>query len=356
MPRMKFASLCLSVIIAASAMPGGAVAQRDPLAAAGAVDPLAVSPLHQVTLVTRDIRAARQFYASAMAMTPSATRSAAKQTITRLGLKAPGVEVVFARPTSGTAQVRVISPRAAPAPLRPDHVALLPGGLAMGMPVANQAARQALVKTAGFDSVVGPTTMTLPRGDGTSYTVGEIHYRAPDGVLVLGIDRGSMPPVGLIDPLTGVGGPAYASLIVEDLPGSERFMRDVLRYEKRRDAVFASSGPNGGLGLAEGQRFVFQQWFAPGASSGYVILMKMLDRAAAPANRGSANRGSTNRRPASGMAMLGFEADDLAAVEQRARAMGSRVIAAPDARTPSLTLAMPDGFLIEVSPRQGGKR
>ena len=183
--------------------------------------------------------------------------------------------------------------------------------------------------------------MTLPKGDGTTYSVSEIHYRAPDGVLVLGIDRGSMRPVGPIDAASGIGGPAYASVVVEDLAGSERFMRDVLRYEKRRDAVFVSAGSRGGLGLADGQRFAFQQWFAPGASTGYVIVMKMLDR---PATNG-ADGGFGHR----GLTMLGFEAADLAAVEQRAVTASVRIIARPTAAHPTLLLAMPDGFLVEFA-------
>ena len=211
----------------------------------------------------------------------------------------------------------------------------------MGMPVSDQAAIERRVTAAGFTSVVGATAMTLPRGDGTTYTVSEIHYRAPDGVLVLGIARGAMRPVGPIDAATGIGGPAYASVVVQDLAGSERFMRDVLRYEKRRDAVFTSAGSRGGLGLADGQRFVFQQWFAPGASTGYVIVIKMLDRPPTSAGDG----GFTHR----GLAMLGFEANDLTAVEQRAVTAGVRIVARPTAAHPTLLLAMPDGFLIEIA-------
>ncbi len=214
----------------------------------------------------------------------------------------------------------------------------------MGMPVSGQAKRAAIVKAAGFQSAVGVTSMMLPRADGTSYRVEEIHYQGPDGVLVLGIDRGEMPPVGLIDAATGIGGPAYSSIVVADLPRTEAFMQTVLRYEKRRDAVFTSSGPKGGLGLPDGQRFAFQQWFAPGSATGYVILMKMLDRPVAlPQSGGFARRG---------IAMWTFDAVDLDDVAARAESVGTRVVA-KDAK--SLIVAMPDGFLVEFVKRNGTK-
>ncbi len=214
----------------------------------------------------------------------------------------------------------------------------------MGMPVSGQAKRASIVKAAGFTSVVGVTSMALPRADGSSYTVEEIHYKAPDGVLVLGIDRGAMTPVGPIDAATGIGGPADASLVVGDLPRTEAFMKAVLRYEKRRDAIFASSGPKGGLGLAEGQRFAFQQWFAPGSTTGYVILMKMLDRPVEPPQPvGFVRRG---------IAMLTFDAVDLVDVADRAESVGVRIVAKDGG---SVIMAMPDGFLVEFVKRDGGK-
>jgi hypothetical protein len=189
--------------------------------------------------------------------------------------------------------------------------------------------------------------MTLPRGDGSTYDVQEIHYQGPDGVLVLGIDRGDMAPVGPIDAGSGIGGPAYASFVVENLPATEAILKGVLRYEKRRDAVFTSAGPKGGLGLESGQRFAFQQWYAPGARTGYLVVMKMLDRPVSPPQRG----GFTRR----GIAMLGFDAADLGAVALRAHEVGARIVAKPTKSAPSLIVALPDGFLIEFT-KQGVPR
>jgi catechol 2,3-dioxygenase-like lactoylglutathione lyase family enzyme len=338
--KQLFGIAALATLVPISAVQ----AETDPLVATSSVDPAAASPLRQVSLYVRDIRQTRRFLVSAMAMREDAAKMLAATDARQLGLPRGTVATSYSRPAlAGAANIRVYSSPIAPPPLRPGHVADAPGGLAMGMPVADQAARERRVTATGFRSAVGATSMTLPRGDGTTYTVSEIHYRAPDGVLVLGIDRGSMRPVGPMDTKTGIGGPAYASIVVDDLAGSERFMRDVLRYEKRRDAVFTSAGSKGGLGLADGQRFAFQQWFAPGASTGYVIVMKMLDRASPAAGGGGFGH--------SGLTMLGFDAADLSAVEQRAVTTGARIVARPTARRPALLLAMPDGFLIEIAQR-----
>ena len=335
---------CLSIALAVAAP---ATAQVDPLIAASVADPSAASPLRQVTLFVDDESAARRFFVDAMTMVAMPTHKLSAAAARRVGLARDANALVMTRPGLEAANVRIFSSPSAPPPLRPTHAAQAPGGLAMGMPVADQMKREKIVSAAGFTSVVGATQMTLPRGDGSTYTVNEIHYRAPSGVLVLGIDRGAMRPVGPIDAASRIGGPAYASIVVADLPASERFMKHVLRYEKRRDAVFTSAGSKGGLGLPDGQRFAFQQWFAPGSTTGYVILMDMLDVPSPPAAGGFAR---------TGLVMLGFDAADLGAIAERARVAGARIIAKPDAKSRSLILAMPDGFLIEISPRVGGNR
>ena len=339
--------ICLLYLSVALGIPGSATAQTDPLVAASGTDPTAASPLRQVTLYVEDGSAARRFFVDAMDMAASQTRTLSSAVARRAGLTRGATVTDFARPRLEAASVRVFASPSAPPPLRPAHAAQAAGGLAMGMPVADQMAREKIVSAAGFTSVVGATQMTLPRGDGSTYTVGEIHYRAPSGVLVLGIDRGTMRSVGPIDPTSRIGGPAYASIVVANLPASERFMKDVLRYEKRRDAVFTSAGSKGGLGLPDGQRFAFQQWFAPGSATGYVILMDMHDVPSPPAADGLAR---------TGLVMLGFDAADLGAVAARARSAGARIVATPDANSRSLILAMPDGFLIEISPRVGVSR
>lgn len=344
-----------TLILAATAFASAAWAAPDPLDPTSDPSTALVSPLRAVTLVTADGRATDRFFGEAVAMTAGADRlspASAKQL--GLGNQARPVRLYRRGTVADAALVRaVVVPGARPA--RSRHDALAAGGLALGLPIAGggQATREKLVEAAGFRSAVGPTAMTLPRGDGGEYTVSEIHYQAPDGVLVLGIDRGDMRPVGPVDAATGVGGPAYSSIVATDADATAKLLRDVLGLEARRDFVFTSSGPKGGLGLPAQTRVRFQQWFAPGSRTGYVIVMDLLNTGM-PAPPG----------PTAGLKMWSFETRDLAEVERRARAAGisttspSKVIDSPGlGRVRSLVLNTPDGFAVEVyQPLAGAGR
>jgi hypothetical protein len=316
----------------------------DPLIPVTGRDPQAASPLRQVTVATESLVQGQRFFAKALGMDMAGPMNVPRVERKRLGLWSQSKSMVYTRAGLGdAARVRLILVPPQQAALRPTHNALANGGLAVGMPVSGQAKREALVMAAGFSSAAGVTSMTLPNGNGGTYEVQEIHYRGPDGILVLGIDRGNMAPVGPIDAGSGIGGPAYASLVVENLPATEAFLKDVLRYEKRRDTVFTSTGPKGGLALDEGQRFIFQQWYAPGARTGYLVIMKMLGRPASLPESG----GFTKR----GIVMWSFDVADLGSIALRANEAGARIIAKPITGAASLIVALPDGFLIEFTKR-----
>lgn len=334
-----------AIVLAMATMPlaAGVAMQSDPLTPTSAVDPAAVSPLRAITILSGDMAATRRFYATAMTMRAAPVARLDRATARYLRVVPTSETLGFAR--RGAADVRIVGIGAGAVMRRPSHDAFAIGGLAMGVAVRGQARREAIVTRAGFGSAVGITSMTLAGGDGRPYVVEEIHYRAPDGVLVLGIDRGAMRPVGPIDAASGISGPAYSSIVVADLPRSEAFLRDVLRYEKRRGFTFTSAGTQGGLGLPDGARITLQQWFAPGASSGYVILLKLLDQPDPPPPLPG---------PMRGLAMWSFDAADIDAVAVRARAAGIRIVSAPTrgARR-STTLEMPDGFLVEITQAKG---
>jgi Glyoxalase/Bleomycin resistance protein/Dioxygenase superfamily len=339
--RFVLTGAMLGIIFALSAP---TFASPDPLISVTKTDPEAASPLRQGTITTGNFSQSKAFFADALGMQASDPAVLPIGEARRLGLRIQTKSIIFTRAGIDEAvRVRsILVPAQWPA-LRPTHSALVSGGLALGMPVVNQARREALVTVAGFDSAAGVTRMSLPREDGSSYEVEEIHYRGPDGVLVLGIDRGALTPVGPIDAKSGIGGPAYASLVVENLPATEAFLKTVLRYEKRRDAIFVSAGPRGGLGLDSGQRFAFQQWFAPGTRTGYLVIIKLLDRAGTSSQAG----GSTKR----GLMMWSFDAANISAVAERAKRVGARIISQPTKTAPSLIVAMPDGFLVEFTKR-----
>ena len=348
-------AVAIAVALAATASTGAGGVSRDPLEPVSDPATALVSPLRIVTLATGDATATARFYRDGAAMRGTAVRVSAS--VARFWQAAPDVRTaaLYQRPgLDGAATVRAVVVGPDLAQQRPGYDAVPPGGLAMGLPLHGQQAREATMRAAGFRSAVGVTTMTLPRGDGTTYAVEEIHYHAPDGVLVLGIDRGAMTPVGPIDPATAIGGPAYASMVVGDADKAAPFFRDVLGYELRREFTYTSGGKAGGLGLPDGTRVRFQQWYAPGARTGYVILLDLLNaKVAAPTTSGLARRG---------IAMWSFETRDLDAVARRAEAAGTSVVSPPTrldlpgaGRVRALLLATPDGFPVEIYQREAAR-
>lgn len=230
--------------------------------------------------------------------------------------------------------------------LRPNHDALTPGILSIGFPVSGIEARAKILTAYDFPAAAGVTDITLPRADGTSYKVFESHHKAPDGVLCLCIDRASLKPVGPIDTASlGIGGPAYSGMIVSDAAAMERFLAGILGWQKRRDVVLSSSGPNGGLGLPAGQRFIFQQYFAPGTDTGYLVVMQhLMNQQPVPATLGLSGRG---------LGMLSFKTKRLSDVLARARAQNATILARPDRNSErsigrSFIVATPDGVPLEI--------
>jgi len=338
--------------------PGLASAQaaatpRDILLPLSSPDQANVGPLAMATILTGDPVATCRFYAGAMDMGSRSANLAgaeAQAFAASLGLP-PGqrlnVTVYSRADLQGAAQVRVVEVPADRPLARPAHDARMVGPLSMGFPVRKVEDRSTMMTAYGWAATAGVTSITLPMGDGTTYTVKETHFQAPDGVLSLGIDRAALRPVGPTDAALDIGGPAYVGIIVSDTQAMDVFLDKVLGFEKRRDIVLASSGPTGGLGLPTGTRFTFQQWFAPGTSTGHVVVMQHLNAGlAAPHRLGQGARG---------IAGWSFEGRDLAAVFERARAHNTTVLSPIGRRwvaglgmLRTLVLATPDGMPVEI--------
>ncbi len=349
--QRSIAAVLMAVLAGLSAS-GVSAAGPDPLAPGDRRD-ARVSPLAAATLAVADLDLARRFFGQALAMDCQAHRLTGRSAAVfrrHHGLPGAGpLELMWcARPgIEGAVRLRLIA-RGPDAPLsRPGHDARYPGGLSLGFPTTDNARLLARAEALGFRASAGLTRITLPRGDGTTYQVGEVHFLAPDGVYALGIDRGAMPPVGPIDPATGVGGPAYSGLMTRDIAAVGRLLEAVLGFEKRREVELESAGPEGGLSLPAGTRFAFQQWFAPGASTGYVILMQLYTQALAPV--------APPPPDARGLAMWTFATADLRSTSRAARAAGIPILAGPawvadgsGGRQRSLVLGTPEGFRIEL--------
>ena len=331
----------------AMAMASAAPAAVDPLAPTTTTGSAIVSPLAAVTVATADMKTSLRFYGEAMGMTcHPATLDGAEAASFRNFYAVPGtgsVAVATCTRATGGASVNLVEVPASTPLARADMDSRLVGPLSMGFPSADNAKLDMRVTALGFASTAGLTKITLTRPEGGSYDVGEIHYKAPEGIYALGIDRGAMDPVGRIDPATGIGGPAYSGMMVGDIAAISRVFRDVLGWEARRTLTLTTSGPEGGLGLPAGTQFDFQQWYSPGSVSGYVILMKLLSNGKPAAHPlGFASRG---------IAMWSFTAPDLDKIVTRAKAAKVRILRAPEALGPTrraMLIATDDGFPIEI--------
>lgn len=340
-----------------SALTSSVVAQTsDPLSVQGSIAEQIVGPLHAITIHTSQGDAYRRFLQGGMGMNAGALETSALAR--RYGL---GQDVMSVRTYTGPnigpnsspqfVQVRVIEGvQGGAAVLRPDHDALVPGILSIGFPVSGIEARAKILAAYDFPATAGVTDITLPRADGTTYKVFESHHHAPDGVLCLCIDRATLKPVGPIDTRgLGIGSPAYTGMIVTDATAMEAFLVGVFGWQKRRDVVLSSSGPNGGLGLPAGQRFKFQQYFAPGTDTGYLVVMEhLMNQKPAPAKLGLSQLG---------LGMLSFKTRQFGAVMSRARAQNTTILTMPQSGAQrrsqrggqrSIILATPDGVPIEV--------
>lgn len=317
----------------------------DPLSVQGLVTDQVVGPLSGISIRTSDANAYRRFLQGGMGMTagPLLTSRLGH----RYGLDQDLITTrTFVGPNATVASIgiRIVEGAAQNTPiLRPDHNALLPGAMSIGFPVSGIEARAKILAAYDFPAAAGVTDITLPRADGTTYKVFESHHRAPDGVLCLCIDRADLRPVGPIDTDgLGIGGPAYSGMIVTDAVAMERMLVGLFGWQKRRDVVLSSSGPNGGLSLPAGQRFIFQQYFAPGTDTGYLVIMQhLMNQRPVPAKLGLSQRG---------LGMLSFKARRLYNVIARAAAQGVTILARPNQRTNrSVILATPDGVPMEIT-------
>lgn len=314
--------------------------------------PVVCGPLAGVAIASADLAASRRFYGGALDLSsqPVPLSASTRALLAHWGVsEEPTTEVLaFTRPGFPEAiRLQVIRTSIDRPTSRPQLDCRYDGPLGIGVPVQGLARRHAIVEAYGFKANAGVTTMTFPRADGSTYDIGETHWVAPDDVMVPGVDRAHLQPVGPIDPALDIGGPSYASALVSDVVTMGAFLDAVLGYELRREFTFESEGPEGGMRLPKGTRVRFQQWFAPGSRTGYLVIMQLLEHGLrAPHGLGLKNRG---------IGLWSFPTRDLQEVLDRARHQGTNILKAPrDVDIPgvgaarSLLLATPDGFPVEV--------
>lgn len=310
-------------------------------------------PLAAVTMASGAPDRMRRLLQGALNLTPRFERvegAAARALAEHWGV-APSDSIdltLYTRPEVDDAvTLRVLHVAEATAVARPRLDCRYVGALGVGFAIRGLRARHAIVEQSGFGSTAGVTFMPFPRADGTTYEVGESHWIGPDEFMVLGVDRSDMPPIGSIDAALGMGGPNYSSALVSDAGRTGAFLDEVLGLELRREFTFEADGPDGGMGLPAGTRVHFQQWFAPKARSGYLVIMQLLEHGLPPPQP----LGLRSR----GIGLWSFKTRDVEAVQQRALHRGATVSRAPaslavpgSGQVTALMLATPDGFPIEV--------
>ncbi len=322
----------------------------DPMAPVRTQQPAETSPLRAVTIATDDFDRTRRFYCGVLGMVAERAPldgADAAALAAHWGLDAaPSHVMVLRQPgASGAAIVRaVLTPSSHPL-ARPAYDSRFVGPLGFGFPIRDLGAREQVANAFGFVASAGIRRMDFPRADGSTYNVGEIHFLAPDDIMVLGVDRGEMAPVGPLDEALSIGGVAYASVLVSDMAVFAAFLEDVLGLERRRRMSFQSPGPAGGMrGLDAGETIAFEQWFSHGAATGYLVVMQRLEGERTPAATGFAGRG---------VAMWTFETEALDAAVARFHSAGGaatvRTLASPGfGRRRSAILTTPDGLPVEL--------
>lgn len=232
--------------------------------------------------------------------------------------------------------------------VRHAYEGLIVGGATISFPKTDLYAHEKKMEAIGFKSTIGVKEMEFTDPSGVSYVSAEIIYYAPDNAFLLAVKRPDIfIPVGPSDSETGIGGPAYSARCVGDADGVIEFLKNIMGYEIRRDVIFPI-GERSALLLPEGTNERFIQAFAPGASTGYLVLMDhMKDNK--PSNA------PTLGPPSRGITMWSFATKNIDEVARRAKDYNVEFVQhISEFQSPFLnstrTLVMkdPDGFYIEI--------
>lgn len=345
-------TIACALLAVASAVP--AVGQPvDPMMPTSSVEDATVSPLATVSLTVANMDETRKFFQGAMGLVPydvSVEGDEARKLTQHWGLPESNqlTVIVFRNPyAAGSADVRAIEVNPNSPTARPNLSSRYIGTLGFGLPMAEIAQREAIASIMGFESTAGISSMNFSRADGSTYPIEEIHFVAPDDIMVLGVDRGEQAQIGELDPVLDMGGVAYSSFLVEDLERSGAFLRHVLGFELRRETTFRSAGTGGGmLDMRAGEEVAFNQWFSSGARSGYLVEMKLLDGGRVP----RVAEGFSTR----GIAAYTFTTPDLDLIARRWQEYGGETRPIYEGSIPgfgparALMIETPDGIPVEI--------
>lgn len=314
-----------------------------------------IGPLHTVTYVTADKEGVEKAFRQGYGLDASGWRQPSAEEFETLnpyfGFAPSDTWETCAFYKSGEGrniQIRAIHVHQETPLVRPAYEGLYTGGATISFPINDLRSHKKVMADLGIESTIGVKEMEFTSPTGETYISAEIVYKAPDNIFVMGVTRpGIFVPVGPVDPATGMGGPAYSARCVSEADATVDFFKNVLGYEIRRDVNFVV-GERSAIIMPEGTTERFIQGFAPGASTGYVVLM---DHGEATKHSPAPQFGPASR----GIAMWSFPTKNIDEVYKRAQEAGAEILQTPgDAQSPflsnkkSLIMKDPDGFPIEV--------
>ena len=210
--------------------------------------------------------------------------------------------------------------------------------------VISRADAEALAKKVLAMSTATEARVIISSGErgNTRYAVNQISTGGDNRLVIMSRGR-DLRPLGGIDPATGLGGPAYSSLIVEDAAAMIKFFTEILDYEVRSDRQWVAFQP----------QFRYVTLHAQGARTGNLGLVEY-----AAADRKPATSGVIPRPPNRGLGGWTIPVRQLDATLERAKLQRVTVVSAAMAyvdprfgRVRIATVLAPNGLLVELIER-----
>lgn len=299
---------------------------EDPLAPGSEARDRFAGPVAAITLLTATPEKTEAFYSDLAGLSRDVPAAPTDPAVARGLWGLPDDlayrETIYRRAGEPRVPVlRVLEASTGASTIRPGHDAMLEGGLSIGFAVRDMNALIQAGHARGFDTTAGRVALELARSDGSPYEVAECHFKAPDDVYALGVERppdlAQVAPIATNEP---VGGPAYTGQVMNHCDRTLAFYTEVLGYEVRRRVSLSGPQLEAGLGLPEGTSLEFLQVFAPGSSTGYFIVLDFGDA-------GSSN--DTLAPPHRGVVGWTIPVKNAGIVAERAAVGNASVIAGP---------------------------
>ncbi len=339
------------IAIGAAGLADAQTLPNDPM------DPIAdatdanTGPLSGALIITRDLDNLQRVYVDGVGMTlegplhPSAAVTATQHRLWQMPAGLTWKTWRLTRPATPDAiRVLILVPDSDTPVMRRSHDREETGPYALGFPMRDVRALDRRVTALGFKRTLPAVNeYPLQLRDGTEYPVTEASYEIADNTRIVLLQRGGgLKPNGSIDPATGLGGPGYSSLIVENAAQMEEFFTGVLDLERRTSREWTVFSP----------RFRYITLHAKGAVTGNLGLVEY-----AAADR-RPSTGVAPRPPNRGLAAWSFPVRRLDEVLERAELRQVTRIAGPlnldDPRFGNVRMATvlaPNGMLIELFER-----